>query len=160
MSTFNSRPAEVLGGQQWVKIAPVEAFSSIGYGYDFTPASVAFNSGYSWQDVYNTLEKITFSEENITTPSGDAWHAEVNCFIPGKLDGIDRTFDYMTHQRWIVAVNDWDDRVTIVGTIANGCKLKFKYDSRSKVAELKGIVLSFVREDKYHTRGIARSVLF
>jgi hypothetical protein len=160
MSTLNTRPIEVLGGMQWIKIASVESFSSITYDYDRHVTAVAFNSGYSWKDVYNTLETINFSEESISGPLGDSWHSEVTGFIPGKLDGIDSVFEVMSKQRWIVAVNDWDERVTIVGNIENGCRFKFKFDSKSKVSNLKGVSVSFFRDDIFHTRAITKSVLF
>lgn len=160
MTTFNTKPLEVFGGQQWIKIAPVEAFSSITYDYNNKITALAFNSGFSWQDVYNTLETINFSEESISGSAGDAWHQEVSGFIPGKNDSLDVTFEQMTKQRWIVAVNDWDDRLTIIGTTANACKFKFKYDSKPRVANLKGITIAFFRDDISHTRSIAKSVLF
>jgi hypothetical protein len=160
MSTLNTRPQEVFGGMQWLKIAPVEAFSALTYSYDYKPASYTLNGGYSWIDIYSTLETISFVEEDITGPLGEAWHQEVSCFLPGKLGGIEISFENYKTQRWIVAANDWDDRLTVIGSLTNGCKLKIKYNSQGKVSGLKGRLFTFYRDDRHHTRDIAKAVLF
>jgi len=160
MSTFNTRPAENLGGMQWVKIAAAQWISSITYSYNYSPAAVSFTGSYGWMDLYCTLETIKFSQTEILSPSASGWHQELKCFLPGKLGALDLDLEAMPFQRWIVAVNDWEDKVTVIGSKENPCFLKIAFDSMDKVAGLKGHLFNFFRDDAHRTREIAKAVLF
>jgi hypothetical protein len=157
---LNTKPLEVFGGQQWLKFVPVEGVDAITYDSNYAPSAITFNSGYAWTDTYHTMESCAFKEHSLTGILGTGVRQEAALFFPGDDSQLRLDLESMVNQKFVIALNDFEDMVCLVGNKENGCRFEYTFDSKSKVSGLKGTLLSFYREDLRRARRIAHAVLF
>lgn len=148
MQNFPSYNFENFGGAKGFNFIPVTDVSEIPYTINKTlNSSVLIKSGKSWYSGLAVLRSLAFSEKVIATNAGIHFEYLISGIYPRQNAEIASLFEDMQRRRFILDITDYNNERRLVGTISNGMRFSFEYQSGENVSQRPDYNFTFSLQD-------------
>ncbi|MBW6490841.1 MAG: hypothetical protein K0B15_06550 [Lentimicrobium sp.] len=99
--------------------------------------------GAEWFLGYSTKDTLSLESEMITNEQGSYYQHAVKGFYPKPPPALIKYFDSIRHQKFILLVMDSNNRIRIIGSLAQPCSFTFSEITGSRAQDLPGVNFGF-----------------
>ena len=109
-------------------------------------SDITLQSGKFWRAGYASIGTLQLRENSIEKSGTTQFRQVLDGFIPRDVPDLTRLLEEMKHGRFLVLAKNAEGDERLIGSIENGCRFSYKFDSR-RIGEkkVKGYSFQFYR---------------
>lgn len=130
MQNFPAYNFENFGGARSFSFIPVTDVASIPFSISSMLTSAVFlKSTKAWYTGLAVLRSLAFNEKLIESNAGKAYEYTISGIYPRQNSTMLSLFDDMARRRFILDIIDNNNERRLVGTVTNGARFTYSYNS-------------------------------
>lgn len=105
--------------------------------------AIVFDTDKAFYEIEKTWNTSGFSEKSKDNDAGELFEVSASLFFAGDSDVIRDGFNKLVNGKYIVLVQDNNDRKYLLGTLDNPVSVRFNYDTKDTFQSRKGYSVVF-----------------